>query len=624
VYWPIYHALAQSGINAEWKTSCEQEPFKTDRSVYEACKTAAANQRKGLTMYLADPTQIPLAEQNDWFIIPVLWRLPHWLICNQTHLKSNGMDEKSRIKISDSGQFEQCQLNGQKILIFPADSTSGKVARGLMGLEEDNFTSEYATVESIYEQLMKNEGGNHNLTLTFTPLHRVFPGKFHHLARFVGKLDPVTSLCIYRKGLETKELAYAMNCEKRIRLALMDIISAMYLTQGVPDAISKLVQPESGQDIFSSLCCPEAPKNSNSFITLMLENDTNQIDVPQADLRLSRALSSYIVHTAYFPYHVITKTFINLISDTVRQGLLNFNDIVNSGITDLLHTELNSKKWMDYSIGQRYESRMIKSDNSIAQPSLTANDSDKTFKAIAHTEDTRWKDKSGNFKPLNQFVCQIGQDRLRLSVAYPDSIIGDHDRCRRDGKASHKSSCLATPPHNLCPRCYLGGYACAVLHLLDAHLKKLGFSKIISNGPPRLDGLISTPFVAEDFVPFLNLLTLFKEKAVQILFWEESSAADAVYFRFAFSNPIQGSSGNGNLTQSMKKLCEDQSVQHSTEEHRVQFEFRKYISSLLDQKLSDPVQNPNYCLADEIKNSSEGWGVFEIAATIKDNRNLGL
>jgi hypothetical protein len=466
---------------------------------------------------------------------------------------------------------------------------------------------------------MKHDAINHNFTLTFTPLHRVFPDKFHSLARFVGKLGPVTSLCIYRKGLEATALTEAVRCEKGIRLALMDIISAMYLTQGVPDAISKIVQPDSNQDMFSSLCCPETPKEGNSFITLMLGNDPKQTDISQPALRLSRALSSYIVHTAYFPYHVITNTSINLISDIVRQGLLNLNDVVNSGITDLLHTELNSKKWMDYSIGQRYESRLLSSHNSIALTRLGSNESDKTFKAIAHTEDTRWKDRSGNFKPLNQFVCQIGQDRLRLSVAYPDSVVGDHDNCRKEGNAAHKSSCLATPPANLCPRCYLGGYASAVLHLLEAQLRKLGFSTIISSKTPRLEGLTSTPFVAEDFFPFLKTLMLFREKAVQILFWEQDVTASVVSFRFAFSGPIQGSSGNGTLTQLMDKLCEDQSREHSTMTHNVRFEFRKHISIQLDQASSNAVESPDYNVAEEIKQSSEGWGLFEILAEIKEN-----
>lgn len=249
IYWPVYLALAltEKTLNVAFCLNQPADPI-TDETI-RAALGVAIKERGETAMALCEPgpvSDLPLSR------IPVIWRMPHWLI---TAYPATLLDT---------------------LLCYPEKTTSGDYARKLIGAGLIEATE----VSALQDQKPSSVGNAECRavgSLTFTPSHLWNPGL--HFRLFPGPERDITALIIPRTGLPPQ----CENLGDAIRTNFQRVLQGLGTTHGDVQLVKTFIR-DYQRDVEKFYASTEYPSPPD---------------------QLSMAVAEYVCHGCYFPYSVV-------------------------------------------------------------------------------------------------------------------------------------------------------------------------------------------------------------------------------------------------------------------------------------------------------------------------------
>jgi hypothetical protein len=399
VYWPVYLALARTektlNVVFQLKTP-EVAPLSgvlTDETIRAAFGHAQLNDRKTNPVALCEPGAIPGLNEDELYRVPVIWRMPHWLIATQA------------------------TTDLETLWCYPEKTTSGDYARILQGAGLIHAEATFTLSEDQDSSFLMADRSKPVGSLTFTPSH--LWNRELHSCRFPGPDRDITALIIPRAD------GYPLGEYLRdaIRGHFQRVLQALGTTHGDDRLVEEFVQEHQPavKKFYSAERYPAPPK------------------------QLGMALAEYVRQGCYFPYNVVRSALIGELSSIANDALTLAKDIAQNRTTEQLAKLLGSMPdWSTLSFRQRQSvwtsgidengmelhERITHAKHAELQPLLTGTrvrlpDPDPNLLIPALS--IRVSSLNANSRPL--LCAASGDTRCLHKVTSGTSNVTDHDPC---------------------------------------------------------------------------------------------------------------------------------------------------------------------------------------------------
>jgi hypothetical protein len=263
--------------------------------------------------------------------MPLLWRLPHWMITNR-----NSLD----LPHHTNGQFIRAvdfplEKLARKITIYcyPQNTTSGNyirtICQTLPALREKEIT--FKDIPPSDDRMIELYLEKDAYQIHFTPWHQVDSDRYLAIAELPGPHFDITALLMPEEW--STDQRSVDNIYNSILLQLNSILISLADTQGERREIENYIN-SSFNDVTALFSNPKLPKLRN----------------------IAEFISSYIKRGCYFPYLVVEKALRSELSRMIRKQLDIVRDSAAAGIEYELSLLLGSRTdWLDLSFKERAE-----------------------------------------------------------------------------------------------------------------------------------------------------------------------------------------------------------------------------------------------------------------------------
>lgn len=341
IYWPLYMALVKT--HHLFKSKNRNIVFRfeipepvTDQIIRERFYRNIKIGGDHLVMALCEPGDTkPGANPSEPGMnvrkMPLLWRLPHWVITHRDSLPELKDFYSHRVKSIDLPLKDL--PNPVTIYCFPQDTTSGDYVRtirqSLPALRDKDVTFKDILPGRDRLATLNLEEGAYQIS--FTPWHQVDSERYVAISELPGPHFDITALLIPAEWSTDQQVM--ANIYNAILLQLNHILISLADTQGDRGEIERYIKGSFKEvlDLFPSHHLPP-PSNLAEF------------------------LSIYIKRGCYFPYLVFEKALQSELSLMIRNQLNRASKIAAEGIQHEMSLLLGSRiDWSDLSFKERIE-----------------------------------------------------------------------------------------------------------------------------------------------------------------------------------------------------------------------------------------------------------------------------
>jgi hypothetical protein len=263
--------------------------------------------------------------------MPLLWRLPHWVITSRDSLNDFQERDAGFVKTID---FRLKELPDKlAIYCYPQNTTSGNYVRTIFQtlptLSRKDVAFKDITPSRDRMVALHMEKGAYQVS--FTPWHQIDSARYVGIAELPGPHSDITALLIPEEWPDDQQSVN--NIYTRILLQLNSVLIALADTHGDQDEIESYVE-----DSFSKVRALFPGR-----------------DLPTIK-NLAEFLSIYIKRGCYFPYLVFEKALRSELSLMIKNQLDIARDRAADGIQYELSLLLGSRKdWSELSFKERVE-----------------------------------------------------------------------------------------------------------------------------------------------------------------------------------------------------------------------------------------------------------------------------
>jgi|SRR5579871_1328248 len=306
IYWPVYLALAlaQETLRALFGVVFRldhPDDAVTDVTIRAAFGAAITSNPGKPVVALCEPGAVPGTRPEQLLRIPVIWRMPHWLIASHPGTEI------------------------EALWCYPEKTTSGDYARKLIGagviraqrtpaLQDQNSTF-------LREQSLDRAG-----SLTFTPSHLWNPGL--HARLFPGPDRDITALLIPVAA----QIPNGEDLADVIRVNFQRVMQGLGTTHGDLRLVKEFIERYQPR----------------------VEPFYGSHEHPSPPDELAKALAEYLCHGCYFPYNVVRSALDGELRSITADALALAEETAKKTITEKITKLLGEERdWSTLAFSER-------------------------------------------------------------------------------------------------------------------------------------------------------------------------------------------------------------------------------------------------------------------------------
>lgn len=402
IYWPLYMALVKTqhlfhSKNRHLAFQFEIPEMVTDQLIREAFYRKVKAGGDNLVMALCEPGETKSGRgQSELGVsvrkMPLLWRLPHWVITHRDSLPALKDFHDRGLKALDLPLEDLPEK--LTIYCYPQDTTSGNYVRtiyqSLPALRDKAVTFKDILPDKDRIATLHMDQGAYQIS--FTPWHQTDSTRYVAIAELPGPHFDITALLIPEEWSADQQVV--ANIYNVILLQLNHILISLADTQGDRGEIERYIR--------------------GSFSEVIALFPTAKLP-PSASL--AEFLSIYIKRGCYFPYLVFEKALQSELSLMIRNQLSRASKVAAEGIQHEMSLLLGSRKdWSELSFKERIEIQTTWHQAYRTQDDLFSEPqpAEKLYEKLLHADQNELKNGFTNF--LSSIKVQTGSDANPLAL----------------------------------------------------------------------------------------------------------------------------------------------------------------------------------------------------------------